>query len=235
MQQHIKRKCSIAVFESVSNGDRCFDIRPGCNDTEDLAVDDFVTFVEVDNDRNPTGREIYRRISYVTRSKDFHSHKDGFTILGLVTPTFKRLQSALLDSCFILAFSLTHKGEDNEIANMATVPPLTVPDWLNLEQILEAINVPVWPDGIYSITLLMKPNTKDPTRQSIVDHLIMVKELDEDLQVLTELDVRHLFSGRLIDMEGRKITPTFEDTNGPENEELDPAEVDRIVAAGEHR
>ncbi len=82
----ITKKAYRNLFEKVLSGEKNFDIRLG-----DLKVHkgDILILKEIDENRNPTGREIKKKIGFILRTKELPYWKDedinkfGFVVMQL--------------------------------------------------------------------------------------------------------------------------------------------------------
>ncbi len=83
--KEIKLKAYPELFEKVLSGEKNFDIRLG---DKDIEKEDIIILVEIDKNRNLTGREIRKKVKFVLRTKEMNYwnseeiEKEGFVVAG---------------------------------------------------------------------------------------------------------------------------------------------------------
>ena len=82
----IIKKAYKELFEKVLSGKKKFDLRL---DDMEIEEGDILVLKEIDSERNFTGREIERQITFVVRTKDLdywseeEKNKKGFVVMSL--------------------------------------------------------------------------------------------------------------------------------------------------------
>ena len=217
--QHIKRRCTKGEFEAIKNGDRTSDMRIA---NIEISVGDFVTYIEVDEDGEPTGNETLRKITNIINTKELSPHvaeieKYGFSILSFAPPEANTLRTIFSDH-FGMA-CVVKKVDDtwNIIGGPQHWPLLICPD-LTSANLLDNLKIPKWPDGVYSIHLKVEPEM-DTTKElpvvhlSIADTFVLACTLgeneEEETQTLIciDVDVGALLVGKAISVYGDPVYP----------------------------
>ena len=86
MAKKIIKKTFKESFENILSGEKNFDVR--IEDDCKFEEGDLLVLKEIDNNRNFTGREITKKIKFISRTKDVgywdkeKINKHGFTVLG---------------------------------------------------------------------------------------------------------------------------------------------------------
>lgn len=235
--QHIKRKCSKEEFEAIENGSRTNDMRIA---NMEINVGDFITYIEVDEEGNPTGNETLKKITNITNTKDLNPHiaeieKYGFSVLSFSPPEANTLRTIFVDHFAIAC--VVKKVEDNWtiIGGPQHWPLLICPD-LSHTDLLENLKIPKWPDGVYSIHIKVEPELDESkdlpvVHLSIADTFVLVctfneKEDEEEIVTCVDVDVGALLLGKAISVYGEPVYPAH-----PEDVEkyyVDAATIDRI-------
>ena len=87
--KEIVKKTYSELFDKVVSGEKTFDVRL---DDFEANVGDILVLKEIDENRNCTGRELRKKIIFVSRTKNFEKKgwfskedidKHGFAIMGL--------------------------------------------------------------------------------------------------------------------------------------------------------
>ena len=244
--QHIKRKCTKEEFESIEVGDRTNDMRIA---NFDINVGDFITYVEVDEDSKPTGRETLKKITNVINTKDLYPHvaeieKYGFAILSFQPPEANTLRSVLTDH-FSMACVIKKIDEEWSIIGGPQYWPLLICPDLIESNILDNLKINLWPDGVYSVHIKIEPELDESTKNlpvvqlSIEDTFVLVctanyvtpenaapnSELNKEI-ICVDVDVAALLLGKAISVFGDPVTPAH-----PEEVEeyyLQDSAVDKI-------
>jgi len=251
--QHIFRKYSTSEFAAVEAGTKAFDV---CLDSPDLnlEVGDLVTFQEMNEEGELTGRELTKKVSYKmsTRDKEGNSgvpsgaDKAGLAVLGFVPPEAQTLRS-IYHYGYTMDLVLDKDSDDSEYFvsdGPYYAPAIAAPD-LQRGGILEHLHIDRWPAGRYSVTLMVRVEDDEedgPVQMYVADALIMVvvKDNTEDKRyggfLFEELDTRPLQDGKLINIDGKWVTPMpvadvteIIDEQLAQQEQQDPEEVKRLM------
>lgn len=236
-QQHIRRKCNTELYEAIASNRRTFDIRV---DHEDVQVDDFYTFVETVDDEPQ--REVYRRVSYVVRTKELpetvqeDAARHGLAIVGFVPAEYGSIEALLADGGIVVAFALEIQdvGQYTVLEGPAILPILASPR-LNVHQIGETIGVSVWPTGQYSVMIGCHLGPIENASQDIIiqEIIVLVRTLENGDDKFVQVDHRFLLAGSLRNLQNIPVKPYFGEDDGSTNEELDQATLDRVMEAAE--
>lgn len=215
--QHIFRKYTKGEYESVAAGTRAFDI---CLETDDvqMQVGDLITFQELDEEGNPTGNEITKKVSHRVTKKGPDSDVN-LVVLGFVPTEMQTLRSIYN---YGYTMDVVIDKEEDEINYLIHDGPnyspiISSPEFLD-GGILENLNIEKWPKGRYSVTLMVRLDEEKieegkPIPIYIADALILLVVADptEDQiyqgYIFEELDTRALLDGNTISLEGENLEP----------------------------
>jgi hypothetical protein len=168
--QHIKRSCSRDVFNAHLSGERCLELKANSLDIE---IGDLITFVEVDEQGDKTGRNFSRKVIQVELSSNLGASSEeivryGVAALGLQAPEFNTLRLAF-NKRFLFGIVIEcNDGEWKPLGHEQCWPLLIAPD-LAGSGVLQHLKLEKWPTGIYTIHLML-------IHQAVEDHL----EIDID-------------------------------------------------------
>jgi hypothetical protein len=153
--QHIKKQCSTKVFREHLSGERGLELH--LDNLPDLAPGDLITFLEVDEAGNKTGRTFSRKIVQVERTSDLEisagdADRYGFVVIGLQAPEFNTFRLAF-NNHFLLGVIVECTGEGWQINQAQCWPLLLAPANLARSGILQQLHLDKWPAGIYTLHL----------------------------------------------------------------------------------
>lgn len=216
--QHIKRRCTQEEFESIENGSRTNDMRIA---NVEINVGDFITYIEVDEEGNPTGSETIKKITNIINTKELDPHvaeieKYGFSILSFTAPEANTLRAVFADH-FAMACVVKKQDTDWSIIGGPQHWPLLICPDLTSTDLLDNLKIPKWPDGIYSIHLKIEPEMDESkdipvVHLGIADTFVFVCTLNEDDEeeqdlICVDVDVGALLLGNAISVYGNPIYP----------------------------
>jgi hypothetical protein len=233
MPQTIRRYCDAEMFDLIARGERSFDLRV---DDHDVQVGDYYLFVERLPD-GQHGRQIQRLVSYVVRTKDLQDDPHNLTAVSFVSTDFMTLEALLADGIVVVAYAVEKFGSEIKIVEDPACVPLLSTEGVNPYQLNDFLKAESWPDGQYSITLRCRVSevAADGTQElNIIEKLIMVRTRVDEVEKIVCVDHRFLIDGRLRDFYGNVVEAEFGDlTNDRPTDGVDPATLDRIMAAAE--
>jgi len=233
--QNIRRKCSPDLFEAVSSGNRSFDVRI---DSEDIQVDDWYTFVDQDNEKNV----VPRKVSYVVRTGEWddetkaEAEKHGVVIVGLLPVEHGTLESFFVDNHVVISMAVDKRDGHTEIEEAVSLPAYVAPP-VDSHSLADALNVPLWPPGVYTIMVraeVGEGDNIDLPPMTVKEHIVMVME--KEGEQFARVDENYLRVGMLKNLAGEAVE-AFLEVEGHDEEEFDEEERQEIIEkilAGEY-
>lgn len=206
--QHIKKQCTILQFQDLESGKKNFEIK-----VNELQVEegDYLTFTEVDEAGEPTGRSLTRRIASITKLDlpALTASKSPPEIVSLETPELGTLKT-LFDNHFVVAFVIDKRESEWQIAEGPVHLPILVCPDLTQSGLLEELKIDSWPVGVYCVHLKLEPHIEGKDKPIVLDRkdtfiLVMVKYDDYGTMVGSEVDWVGLVYGKCISPYGQTI------------------------------
>ena len=237
--QYIRHRCEDGEYRQLRDGAQSHIIRIE-DPASPIEKGDIIT-VEV---MNGTAETFFRRVGSVTTHKDFpqrirqRAENIGIVIVGLV-PVEHGTLKGLFSSTYLMSFELLRNPpldpSEAEAEAEAEAEPEGIPDeykdWIFGEGpyyapatacphfadygLIDSLNVHRWPEGSYSLTLLLSVSDANEAgtqefdiKESLV--LVAVEHPDKDADVpwMQEIDLQNLMMGTVVNANTKEpVTP----------------------------
>jgi len=230
--QQLRITCDAEEFRLVEEGLKTFDLMVS-NPRNPIVVGDILT-IEETSDGEITGNSISKRISHVTKTgadPELPSEeiaKKGLTIFGFVDADHRTLDS-IYSHFFTVSVGIDKFPKNvDELPDVPFdkpntwevvdgphfTPAFACPNFLADSSLLENLHIDRWPEGRYSVTLMLYVDfdKEDPPYEvEIVDAIVMVfvdkPDSVMDMQ-LAELHLEAIMNGEAINLEeGKHVEP----------------------------
>ncbi len=236
--QQLRIACSQEEYAAVDEGVKTFELK--LTDTRNPIVEgDIVTIEETENGE-PTGRSSTKKVSYVAKSTDILDASTeevasrGLTVFGFVSPEHSTLRSVYSGN-FTVSVGVDKSGEvspedqheDREFSSLnekewsivegpAYTPSFACPQLLeDGGDLLDSVRVDKWPEGRYSVTLLVNidlDKEEPPFQVEILDAIVLVLVDKENVPMgiqLAELEMSALLGdGECVSFDtGERVVP----------------------------
>ncbi len=223
--QYIRHRCEVEEYEQLRDGAQSHIIRME-DPSSPLEQGDIITVELVDG----TAETFFRRVGSVTAHKDFpqrirhRAENIGIVIVGLVPVEHGTLRG-IFNQTYLTSFELLRYPPEGSFEEQGgdelEGPPVEDVAWRFGEGpyyapatacphfadygLVESMNVHRWPEGSYSITLLVEvgEENKEGTREFGIREslaLVAVEHPDKDADVpwMQEIELQHLMMGTVI-------------------------------------
>jgi hypothetical protein len=215
--QHLKHYCDEAEFTAYKDGIKAFGIK--LNDGEfDLEEGDLVTIIARNAEGELTGNSITRRISYVLNTKKITNldSKDlsdkGITIFSFVHEDYRQLDSLFAENFTMsVAIDRHSEGDSWEIVGIPSYTPTLISPEVASSGVLDNLNIDKWPEGKYSVTMLLAVDTsrdEPPYELSVLDLKVLAAAKGSDGSLLfVDLNPNAILGGHALNIEtNEKVT-----------------------------
>jgi hypothetical protein len=161
---------------------------------------------------DPEGRSLVRRVeTTIDLIEDIIEDSIvRVTVAGLSAGTKGPLDAAFGGGGILIGFAIEKRQGQVEIAQAPQYLPALVCIPIDLDQALEQLQVPRWPDGVFSILLSAQLiSSVGRLTSEVREFQIFTLTRHDNLDVFCELDHRLLLEGKLQDVYGKTLEPYF--------------------------